>query len=307
MRAAQYTSYGALENVQIVDMPKPSIGLGQILVEVKAAGVNPIDWKCVMGFGDFFGHQLPQQLGVEVAGIVSNVSSDVTRFKVGDKVHASIPGSRMGGLAEYTLLYADEAAKMAPDLNFETAAALALGTSTAWQAMIEIGELQSGERVLIHAAAGGVGSLAVQIATALGCESVGTGSAHNLDYIKSLGATDAFDYAAARFEEKLDDFDLVLGTFGGDTLERSGKVLKPGGRLVSVSDPIPEGMSERYGIHTNFAMVRSDGKQLQHLMTGVNGYRLRATVAETIGLDGIVDALKQSRNGHVRGRIVVIF
>jgi len=218
--------YGGPEQLQLQEVPVPIPAKDQVLIKIVASGVNPIDWKIREGF---MKHPLPYVPGVEASGIVTAVGEGVFGKKVGDEVYGAVDGS----YATYAVTSAEMLFRKPPTLTFEEAAAMG-GAKTAWGALFEVGGLAKGQRILIHAGAGGVGHFAVQLAYNAGAYVIATASAANIDFVTSLGASEVIDYKAAPFETQVSDVDMVLDTVGGDTTERSLKVLKPGGLLISI-------------------------------------------------------------------------
>ena len=221
---------------------RPQAGAGEVLVRVHAAGVNPVDWKVREGYGkDQLGHKLPLILGWDVSGVVEAVGPGVDRLKVGDEVYSRPDLSRDGAYAEYIVMREALVARKPRTMDHVHAAAIPLAAMTAWQALFDAAGLSPGQRVLIHAAAGGVGTFAVQLAKWKGAHVIGTASTKNQDLLRQLGADGAIDYRSVAFETVVQDMDVVLDTIGGETQARSWTVLRKGGVLVStVSPPSPE-------------------------------------------------------------------
>src|SRR4029077_2640663 len=234
MRAARIHSYGDPTGVKITQAPRPEPGRGQVLVRVKAAGVNPLDWMVAEGKArSWLDHRLPLTLGWELAGTVEKVGADVTRLKPGDEVFGMINLSGDGADAEFTVGDENFFAIKPRTLDFPNAAAVPIGALTAHQALFDAAELRAGQTVLIHAAAGGVGSMAVQLAKARGARVIGTASgAEHIELIRKPGCDEAIDYKTTRFEDHVRDVDVVLDTVSADSQKRSFDVLKKGGILV---------------------------------------------------------------------------
>jgi NADPH:quinone reductase-like Zn-dependent oxidoreductase len=221
-------AYGGPEQLQLEEIPVPVPEKDQVLIKIVASGVNPIDWKIREGF---MHHPLPYIPGVEASGIVTAVGEGVFGKKVGDEVYGAVDGS----YASYAVSPSELLFRKPLQLSFEEAAAMG-GAKTAWGALFDVGGLKKGQRILVHAAAGGVGHFAVQLAYHAGAYVIATASEANLDFVASLGASEVIDYKAAPFETQVADVDMVLDTVGGSTTERSLQVLKPGGMLICLVD-----------------------------------------------------------------------
>ncbi len=235
MKAIRIHQYGGPEVLAQVEMQRPAPGANEVLIKVKAASVNPIDWKVRAGhMKDIFPLTFPATLGLDVSGTVEEVGPDAARFKRGDEVYASLELGAGGGYAEYVVAKETIVAKKPGTLNHVQAAAVPVAGLTAWQALFEVAQLRAGQKVLIHAAAGGVGNFAVQFAKAKGAHVIGTASSKNQAFLGELGVDHAVDYQKTRFEDVVQDADVVLDTIGGETQERSFKALKKGGILVSI-------------------------------------------------------------------------
>ena len=247
MKAVRIHSYGGPEVLVYEDAPRPQPEPNDVLVRVHAAGINPVDWKIREGYGkDRLGHRLPLILGWDLSGVVEAVGPGVERLKVGDEVYSRPDISRDGAYAEYIAIRESLAALKPKSIDHVHAAAIPLAAMTAWQALFDAAGLSRGQRVLIHAAAGGVGSFAVQIAKWKGAYVIGTASTRNQDFLRELGVDSAIDYQSVAFETVVRDVDVVLDTIGGDTQARSWMVLKKGGVLVStVSPPSPQEAAAR--------------------------------------------------------------
>ena len=238
MKAFVVDRYGKKDGVRIGEMPDPEVRENDVLVQVHAAAVNLLDSKIRNGeFKLILPYRLPLILGNDVAGVVVRVGSRVRRFKPGDQVYARPPQDRIGSFAELISMNEDAVAIMPKKLTMEEAASIPLVGLTAWQALIERANLKKGQKVLIHAGSGGVGTFAIQLAKHLGAIVATTTSAANLDLVKSLGADTAIDYKTTDFEKVLSDYDVVLNSLGTETLNKSLQVLKPGGKLISISGP----------------------------------------------------------------------
>jgi NADPH:quinone reductase-like Zn-dependent oxidoreductase len=305
MKAVRIHDFGGPEVLKLDDVARPVAAKGEVLVKVTAAGVNPVDWKVREGGLKSLRPDLPQILGYDVAGVVEALGPGVERFKVGDQVFAYLSLTRGGGYAEYAAVPEGELALAPKKLDLNGAAAVPLAALTAWQALFDTAKLAEGQSVLIHAGSGGVGHFAIQLAKARGAQVFATSSEKNLAFLKELGADVAIDYRAQRFEEVAKDIDVVLETQGGDTLERSYGVLKPGGFLVSIVGAPPKAELEKRGLRGACILVRPNGKQLAELAAWIDAGKVKPTVSEVIPLAEAKRAHELSAAGHVRGKLVL--
>src|SRR5438445_3261931 len=238
MRAFIVDRYGSADRVRASEVPDPEMREDDVLVEIHAAGVNPLDSKIRDGeFKLLLPYRLPLILGNELAGVVVRVGSRVRRFKPGDEVYARPDKNRIGTFAEFIAVREDDLAIKPKRLTMEEAASIPLVGLAAWQALIEKAKLKKGQKVLIHAGSGGVGTFAIQLAKHVGATVATTTSTANIDLVRRLGADIVIDYKKDSFEKVLSGYDVVLNSLGKDTLEKSLKVLKPGGELISISGP----------------------------------------------------------------------
>ena len=222
----------------IDNIPIPKPVSDEILIKVYASSVNPVDWKIIKGARkDKFPVNLPLIPGWDVSGVVEKTGADVHDFKKGDEVYSRPDPTRDGAFAEYIVVKANQVSAKPKSIDHVHAAAVPLAGLTAWQGLFQFGKLQTGQKVLIHAASGGVGSFAVQFAKWKGAFVIGTTSKENMSFVINLGADEVIDYKNERFEDKVSDVDLVLDTIGGETQQRSIKVIKPGGRLITTLKP----------------------------------------------------------------------
>src|SRR5436190_18672026 len=233
MKAVRIERYGNEEVVELAEVERPKPGENQVLVKVKAAAVNPVDWKIRDGLGEMFGLKLPLILGCEVAGTVEMAPSrtGIKDFAAGDEVYGYL-SAHSGGYAEYVTAPASEFVHKPKQIDFDTAAAVPVAALTAWQGIFDHGELASGQRILITGASGAVGSMAVQLAKNKGAYVIGTGSGRNEEFVRKLGADEFIDYKKAKFEEEVTGVDVVFDTVGGDMQQRAFQTLKRGGVLV---------------------------------------------------------------------------
>jgi NADPH:quinone reductase-like Zn-dependent oxidoreductase len=305
MRSILLRDYGGEASVQAASSPAPVPGAGQVLVRVRAAGLNALDWKVREGYvRDAFPLQLPAVLGIELAGVVEATGPGAARFQVGDRVMGPL-----GGLGAYAELVAVDEAKLArtPDgLDDVEAAALPVAALAAWQSLNLLGPVGPGSRVLVHGAAGAVGGFAVQFARRAGAFVAATAAAEDLDHVRRLGADQVVDYRSQRFEDLVADIDLVLAYVGGDVIDRSWQVLRRTGAMVGTSSPeilarTPEG---RRG---HWFVMKPDAALLEKLAAEVASGALTSTISEVVGFDDIPAAIERHRVGAHRGKTVADF
>ncbi|MBK5548843.1 NADP-dependent oxidoreductase [Pseudomonas sp. TH03] len=303
MKAIRVYEYGNPEVLRLEDIADPIAGAGEVLIEVAGAGVNPIDWKILSGEKKaFIALPLPFTPGVEVAGTVIAKGPGVTEFEVGDEVFGFI--NIVGGYASKALAPVSTLARKPRSLSALQAGAVPAAALTAWQALTEHACVQRRQKVLIHAAAGGVGSMAVQIAKYLGAEVIATASAGNHAYLKKIGADQTIDYTALAFEEWVSGVDVVLDLVGGETQNRSFAVLRRNGVLISSVSAPNMSLANDYGVTPMNFTTRSDGKQLSLIAELFDKGRLTVEV-EAYPLSDVKAALEKSRGGHARGKIVL--
>lgn len=303
MKAVRIKAYGGPEVLTYEDMPRPIPGPKEVLVRIHAASINPADWKVRAGyFKEYIKLTLPAILGWDLSGIVESVGSEVSRFKTGDEVYAMQESGKSGTYAEYTTVNEAILALKPRTLDHVRAAAIPLAGLTAWHGLKEFGGLKAGQKVLIHGAAGGVGSFAVQIAKAMGAKVIGTAQTRNQSLLKELGVDQAIDYTATPFEKAVSDVDLIIDMVGGDTEKRSWAVLKKGGILASTvsqaSSPIP-------GVTGKLIANRPNAEGLRELAALADAGKLRPIVETVLPLSEVRKGHELSQTGHVRGKIAL--
>jgi NADPH:quinone reductase-like Zn-dependent oxidoreductase len=306
MKAVSIYSYGGPEVLVYEDAPRPRARAGEVQIRVHAAGVNPVDWRIREGhLKDLIHHSFPLIMGWDVSGVVETLGFGVSRLKVGDEVYSRPDILRDGAFAEYIVVKESEVALKPTALDHIHAAAIPLAGLTAWQALFNTACLSSGQRVLIHAAAGGVGTFATQLAKWKGAYVIGTASARNHDFLHRLGADEIIDYQAVRFEEAVREVDVVFDTLGGETQERSWKVLKRGGILVSiVGSPSPE-LAAAHSVRQAFVFVQPNATQLEEMAKLAESGKLKSVVETVLPLADARRAQELSQSGHTRGKIVL--
>ncbi|TJZ76172.1 NADP-dependent oxidoreductase [Chitiniphilus eburneus] len=303
MRAVRIHQYGSREVLRLEEAPMPSLEDGDVLVKVVAAGVNPVDWKIREGhLKEMLPHALPLTLGWDVSGVVSAVGAGVADLQVGDAVYGRPDIVRNGSYAEYVAVRASELAAKPATIAHATAASLPLAGITAWEVIVRQGRVQPGQRVLVHAGAGGVGSLAIQLAKWRGAHVIATASAANRDLVLSLGADEVIDYRSTPFQQAVRDVDLVFDTLGGTVQALSWQVLKPDGLLVSIVSPPAEQHEGRRGA---FVFIGPDAEVLRELAALVDDGVLRPLVGAEFALADVAAAHELSESGRARGKIVL--
>lgn len=301
MKAERVHSFGGPEVLELEELPRPEPKENEVLVHVRAAGVNPVDWKLREGYLDT---PLPFTMGIDFSGLVEAVGKSVKGFRIGDAVFGQV-ADESGSYAEYAIAPASQVAKKPSGLDDIRAAALPVAGLTAWQALFDTAQLQSGQSILVHAAAGGVGSFAVQFAKWKGAYVIGTASATHMDAVYDLGANEVIDYRATRFDEVVRDVDVILDTVGGETQERSWKVLKTGGILVSlVQPPSPERAAER-GARGVMIRQKPNSAQLARIGELVANGRVKVNIETVLPLWEARKAQELSQRGHAGGKIVL--
>jgi NADPH:quinone reductase-like Zn-dependent oxidoreductase len=303
MKAVRIHEYGSPSVLRYEDGPLPKPGEDEVLIRVHATAVNPLDcWIRSGSAVEWFPHSFPLILGFDVAGVVAAIGAKVYAFAVGDEVYGS-PDT--GGYAEYVAVPSTRVARKPQSLDFIHAAAMPVSALTAWQVIKDVAQLQRGQAVLIHGAAGGVGSFAVQIAQRCGAHVIGTASRHNHPFLRQLGVDEVIDYNTTRFESVVHGVDLVLDTVGGDTLQRSGAVLKPGGFLISIVESPAAELGATYGVRQQQVSVQINSPQLTDLAARVDAGQLTPIVSTVLPLQQAGQAHVQSEGRHVRGKVVL--
>jgi len=305
MTAAVVKEYGGPEKLQLETVPRPIPSNHEILIQIRAAGVNPIDWKRREGYLQSApGQSLPLIPGMDVAGVVVAVGSDAMPRRVGDEVLA-LATMNGGGFAEYIALPGQSVATKPENLTWISAAALPVAGITAWQALFDVGHLEGGQTVLIHAAAGGVGSFAVQFAKLRGAKVIATASAGNQEYLRALGADVLVDYKTQRFEDFAQNVDLVFDTLGHETLDRSYSVVKPGGRLVTIVQEPDAAKAAAAGITAQVHWGQNNPAQLEEIAGLVARGQVQVNIEHVFPLAETAAALSANQSGHTRGKIVL--
>ncbi|MBV7545579.1 NADP-dependent oxidoreductase [Pseudomonas sp. PDM26] len=330
MKAFIIDRYGKKAALRATEIPEPELGKDDVLVQIHAAGVNPLDLKIRDGeFKMILPYRMPLVLGNDLAGVVVRVGSGVQQFKAGDEVYARPDDNRIGAFAEFIAIDQRSLAIKPKDLTMEEAASIPLVGLTAWQALVEKANLKKGQKVLIHAGSGGVGTLAIQLAKHLGATVATTTSTANVEWVKRLGADIVIDYRKDDFEKILHDYDVVLNSLGTETLEKSLRILKPGGKLISISGP-PDvdfaksaGLSgflklvmrllsygirkkaKRRGVSYSFLYMRASGEQLRKITALIDSRVIRPVVDRVFPFESTPEALAYVETGRAKGKVIV--
>ncbi len=305
MKAIFFRRYGGPEVLEYAELPEPVPVAGEALVEVRACSVNPVDWKLRAGLlQKFFPLEFPAVVGRDGAGVIAALEGDAQGFAVGDEV-CFIAARGRGCCAERIAIRTDRLARKPAQIDFAQAAAFPLAGATAWIAIAEAGAVTRGMNVLVHAGAGGVGGMAIQIARHLGASVVATCSAANADYVRGLGASTIIAYDREDFAALGPVFDVVFDSVGGEVHRRSYEVLRKGGTLVYVVAQPIEDLSARYGVATRQAVVRDDPAVLREVAALVGSGALVPQVGKTLPFAQAAEAQRLSASGHARGKIVL--
>ena len=330
MKAFILDRYEKNAHLRLGEMPEPRVGDNDVLVEVHAASVNPLDSKIRDGaFKAILPYRLPLILGNDVAGVVVRTGAKVRRFKPGDEVYARPAKDRIGTFAEYIVMDEADMALKPRNLSMEEAASIPLVALTAWQALVEIGKLKKGQKVLVHAGSGGVGTIAIQLAKHLGATVATTTSSANINLVTSLGADIVIDYKQDDFEKLLSGYDVVLNSLGKDTLAKSVRVLNPGGKLLSISGP-PDAKfaranganwllqqlmrllsfsirtkARRQGASYAFLFMRANGEQLASITALIEANAIRPVIDRVFAFEQTNEALAYVETGRAKGKVVI--
>jgi alcohol dehydrogenase len=311
MKSAQINKYGSSEVIEInQSTSEPTVSSGKVLVIIKAAGVNPADWKIREGgLQQMISLQFPTTLGMDFSGVIKQIGEGVSRsdFKQGDEVYgqAGVINGGSGAFAEMALANTESIANKPKSLSHAQAAALPLVGVCAWQALVENIGLSKDQKILIHGGAGGIGSIAIQLAKYVGAEVTTTVSTNNKQFVQELGADQVIDYKTQNFEDLLHDYDAVFDPIGGDTYTRSFKVLKKGGIIVSMLEQPNSGLMSQYGIKAIFQFTQADRERLTKLAQWVDQNNVRVNVEKKFSLDEAGDALDYQKGVHPRGKVVL--
>ena len=330
MKALTFQRYGKSPGIALQDVPRPIPKADEMLVQVHAASVNPVDNMITAGdFKPIMKFQLPATIGSDLAGVVVEVGSAVTRFKPGDAVYANVFENGTGAIAEFAVVPERFAAPKPANLDFVQAASIPLIGLTVWQALKERANLRAGQKVFIPAGSGGIGTFAIQLAKHLGAHVATTTSTGNVEWVRSLGADEVIDYKKQPFESVLRDYDVMLGTTKDDAIERSVSVLKPGGTIVSLVGPLDAAfararrlnfiltfvfglmsrkilkLAKKRGVTYSFLFAYPDGAQLGEIGKLLEAGRIRPVIDKVFPLEQAKDALEYIAAGRAKGKVVV--
>ena len=306
MKAVRIRAYGDSSVLQFEDAPKPDIKPDEVLVRIVAAAVNPVDWKIRQGhLKTMVPYVFPLTLGWDFSGVIEALGSEVSGLAVGDAVFSRPDIRRDGSYAEYVAVRAVEIARKPKTISHIEAASIPLVGITAWETIVSVGNLVAGQKALIHAASGGVGSLAVQIAKSRGAHVVATTSSANIELVRSLGADQVIDYRNQRFTDKVKDVDVVVDTVGGDVQASSWSVLRRGGVLVSTVSVPPIERATALGVRSAFVLISPNAAVLDQLAGLVDAGKLRPLIGGEFALRNVADAHALSESGRTVGKIVL--
>ncbi|EGI75496.1 NADP-dependent oxidoreductase [Hylemonella gracilis] len=330
MKALTFKRYGKSPEIGLSELPRPSLRDDEMLVEVHAVGLNPIDNMITTGmFKPVLKFQMPATMGSDLSGVVKEVGRRVTRFKSGDAVFASLFDLGIGSLAEFAVVPEHVAAPKPENLDFVQAASIPMVGLTSWQAMKERAGIQSGQKVFIPAGSGGIGSFAIQLAKHFGAKVGTTTSTGNVSLVRGLGADEVIDYKKQQFEKELRGYDMVLGTLRGDEIEKSIGILKPGGKIVSLVGPLDAAFATTRGLNVvlklvfglmsrkimrlaaqrevdySFLFVRPDGAQLAEIGQLLASERIRPVIDQVFPFEHAREALGYLAQGRAKGKVVV--
>ncbi len=306
MKAIRIHTYGGADTLQFEDAPVPTPGDNEVLIRVQAAGVNPADWKIRDGaLKDMFPLTFPATLGTDVAGVVVAVGKSVSSLKPGMHVYGTADMARGGSYAQYAIAQAGAVAHKPGVLSAVEAASVPTVAMTAWQALHEIGRVQAYHKVLIHGAGGMVGLFAIQFAARAGAHVVALSRHENTHLIREMGASTVLDYDDVAFEQHVSGIDIALDTIGGEIRERTWRTLKPGGILITTSDPPSQDTAKEYGVRAAMVQMKPSGFLLSDFADWLNTGELRTYVDKVYPLEQAAVAQEAQREHHARGKVVL--
>ncbi|KOP81266.1 NADP-dependent oxidoreductase [Cytobacillus solani] len=329
MKAMVIDKYGKVP-LRLAEMPTPEIGEYEVLAEIHAASMNPIDFKICDGKVKLLvKYKMPLILGNDFSGVVTKVGAKVTRFKVGDEIYARPRKSKIGTFAEYIAIHEDDIALKPKNLSFEEAASIPLVGLTSYQALIDIMQLQKGQKILIQAGAGGVGTFAIQLAKVMGATVATTASVAGTNLVKSLGADEIINYKTEKFDKILKNYDAVFDTLGGETLEKSFEVIKRGGKIVSVSGLPNARFGKEYGsgffktllfsaasskltalekkhnVQYTFLFMKPSGDQLRMIANLIEAGKIKPVIDRVFPFEDAQKAMEYAEEGRAKGKIIL--
>lgn len=330
MKAFTINRYSKTDKLQLVDVQEPSINENQVLVQIYAASINQLDSKIKSGdFKLFMPNKFPLILGHDVAGVITKVGAKVSHFKVGDEIFARPADFSIGAFAEYISINESDLALKPKNTSMEEAASIPLVGLTVWQAFVEKAKVQKGQKVFIQAGSGGVGTFAIQLAKQLGAFVATTTSASNFDLVKSLGADVVIDYKTQDFETLLNDYDVVLNSQDEKTLEKSLRILKPNGQVISISGPpdvayakdfrLPwffkliffflsnkaKSLAKKLNVHYSFLFMQANGTQLSKISSLIEDEKIRPVIDKVFPFEQTNEAMSYVESGRAKGKVVI--
>ena len=305
MKALTLNGYDGLASLRFAEVATPEPGPNDVLVKMKAASVNPVDTKIARGYGGPSQRPLPHVLGRDGAGTVAKVGSAVTGFKPGDEVYGVADPGRWGTFAEYAVMPAATLAHKPAGLSDMDAGSIPIAGLSAWAGIVSTGKLAKGQRVLIHAGAGGVGSFAVQLAKHLGATVAATAGSKNVEFVRSLGADQVIDYTRCDFSTQIKDVDLVFDLIGGDVRFKSFPVLKAGGVISHISVPPMTQAPPRSDVEVKPAPVKYDTALLDQITALVKSKAVQPTVTEVFAFNDALKSFEHVMTGHARGKVML--
>lgn len=330
MKAFTVEKYGKKGELRLANLPEPTPKDHEVLVEIKSAAVNLLDSKIRDGeFKILLAYKLPFILGHDLAGVVKKAGSRVKKFKVGDEVYTRPRDHHVGAFSEFIAVHEDDLAIKPKNISMSEAASIPLVGLTAWQALVEMGNLKRGQKVFIQAGSGGVGTFAIQLAKHLGAYVATTTSAKNIDLVKSLGADEVIDYKSQDFETLLSNYDLVLNSQDDETLQKSLRILKPGGHLISISGPPDPAFAKTFGlgfflklvmtmlslkvrrvaknlsVRYSFLFMRAEGQQLGEITKLIESGKIKPVIDKVFPFNATNEALVYVESGRATGKVVI--
>ncbi len=306
LKAVIIEKYGGIDELKYTEIDEPNLKDNDVLIEIAATSVNPVDWKIREGYlKGMLDYNFPLTLGLDAAGTIKELGKKVTKFRVGDKVFTRPDITRNGTYAEYVAVDENLVAKKPENLSFEEAASIPLVGLTSWQCLDDFADIKQGDKVLIHAGSGGVGSFAIQLAKSLGAWVATTCSTKNIEFVKSLGADKVIDYRIEDFTQVLADMDIVFDTLGGDIQTQSYDVLKEEGVLVSIAGQPDQELAQTKKVKAGYVFLEPDGEQLAKIGEMTEQGKIRANVGTVMKLEEIQEAHRLSETHHAKGKIVL--
>jgi NADPH:quinone reductase-like Zn-dependent oxidoreductase len=306
MKAVRIHQYGNVDTLRYEDADEPMVRSDDVLIRVVGTSVNPIDWKVRQGhLKEIIPHRMPIVLGWDVSGVVAEIGAKVSKFKVGDCVYARPDAERDGTYAEFITVRETEIAMKPQTISHIEAGVLPLAGIAAWEAIVNVAKVSAGQRVLIHAASGGVGSIAAQLAKSRGAFVIGTSSAANRALVESLGVDEFIDYRAQHLPDVTSNIDVVFDTVGGQTQNESWSVMSRGGILVSIVSNPPEDEAKKLGLRGAFVFIKPNAPALEEIAQLVDNGKIRPIVGAEFGLKEIKQAHGLSESGRAKGKIAI--